>query len=460
MDTYYRINDTYNIDTLSKLESLIDGDGNIKQDIAIRGDEIKSLGSLKKVYGTLGIDSLSLQDLGQLEYIQNDLWILKSSSNLNSLGQLKTVGGDVSIRYSKIMNLGNLERIEGRFSLRDTEVQDLGLLKYVGGNLLLPNRFKDVNIDFVEVKGKMKFWRNEGTNTPIVKPIRRVKIDLGHWIVFLTIPFKFSFIHAQELAHKSRVLNGQILVHNFNLISELNEYVQRNIEDYYVFIDYKLEALYGGRYSFYESIFGSIKTVDEINSEFINKSKPLPTAYKEAKSKCCKSKKSIWLSYDENSRGFADRSGRNMRKKPFVYYVENTFYEIFSSMILDSQNEFRVSKGIPKIGEGWVSETELFYLLKYKFSEHEVIHHGKPSWLGRQHVDIWFPKFKIGIEYQGLQHDEPIEFFGGKESFLKNQERDKKKKFLFESNGATLIEIRKGYNIKLIYKKLDGLMNK
>ena len=98
--------------------------------------------------------------------------------------------------------------------------------------------------------------------------------------------------------------------------------------------------------------------------------------------------------------------------------------EIFSSIIFHNENEFRTSRGVPRIGEGWVSETNLYYELKSHFENETVIHHGKPKWLGNQHVDIWFPKFKIGVEYQGKQHFEPIEFFGGEESFIRNQERD------------------------------------
>ena len=32
-----------------------------------------------------------------------------------------------------------------------------------------------------------------------------------------------------------------------------------------------------------------------------------------------------------------------------------------------------------------------------------------------------FPKENIGIEYQGEQHDSPVEFFGGEESFEKGK---------------------------------------
>ncbi len=46
--------------------------------------------------------------------------------------------------------------------------------------------------------------------------------------------------------------------------------------------------------------------------------------------------------------------------------------------------------------------------------------------LKRQHLDIYFPKYNIGIEYQGEQHSRPIEFFGGEEGFKATKERDKR----------------------------------
>jgi len=119
------------------------------------------------------------------------------------------------------------------------------------------------------------------------------------------------------------------------------------------------------------------------------------------------------------------------------------------------ENEIREERELPKIGEGWISETTLFYQLKTHYNLEEVIHHGNPQWLGLQHVDIWFPKYKVGVEYQGKQHDEPVEFFGGKESFVKNQERDKRKIELFKMNESTLIEVRPNYDIDEVIKEIS-----
>ena len=136
--------------------------------------------------------------------------------------------------------------------------------------------------------------------------------------------------------------------------------------------------------------------------------------------------------------------------------LHHTHYplNLMKRSVKELEDIVRESKGLPKIGEGWISETTLYYELKNHFKNEEVVHHGQPNWLGLQHIDIWFPKHKIGIEYQGLQHDEPIDFFGGEESFIKNQNRDKRKKKLFQENDSLLIEVRPDYVLDDVIKKI------
>jgi uncharacterized Rmd1/YagE family protein len=102
-------------------------------------------------------------------------------------------------------------------------------------------------------------------------------------------------------------------------------------------------------------------------------------------------------------------------------------------------NIVRVEKGLPKVNEGWISETRLYYSIKHAFEKLDVIHHASPGWLGRQHFDIYIPEYNIAIEYQGIQHSQPVDYFGGEEAFLKNQERDQRKKALCLENGCLLI---------------------
>jgi hypothetical protein len=622
--------DNYNIYSTEKLNSLINEKGYINGDIVIRGNNIKSLVNLKKVYGNLGIDSNSLSDLGELNYVKNDFWI-SSAKNLKSLNNLERVGGNLSLRYSNIEDLGELWRVGNKLSLRDTRVESLSSLKEVKV-LFLPKRFREVNIEFIKTQ-TVKYWSDKKNTPEVIKeslkdvggenfrynifipndneanygwgkvwdsklgfkvsllkfripknPLENFyvskenlisqennfifykneidknieylnefkddyeiqklrnrlifdllenfianKIDCQIFIQkteyyeilfskfssttkleFLpiyellnknrvisklistdTFSSNYSKIHELELRLKKRVLNGEMLVKRVN---GLNDYIQNNINEYSKFIDEKLDKLYSSNFSFFNSLFGKLKTLAEINNEFPKKYRIEDSGHSSAyymtrrdksfifleknknnsifikynnvlneynSSEIIQMKKKhwnggqLWISYNENPLTYYGHNSDN-----FIYYIENLIHNIFYAFVLSFQNDFRISKGLPKIGEGWISETELFYKLKDYFKDEIVQNHGKPKWLGRQHVDIWFPKHKVGIEYQGLQHDKPIDFFGGEIAFLKNKERDKRKKSLFKKNNSILIEVRKGYDFESIVKEIKNYLKK
>lgn len=56
--------------------------------------------------------------------------------------------------------------------------------------------------------------------------------------------------------------------------------------------------------------------------------------------------------------------------------------------------------------------------------------------------DFFIPFKNTVIEYQGLQHYEPVKFFGGEKDFEARQLRDQIKRDYCRSNGVNLIEIR------------------
>jgi hypothetical protein len=64
----------------------------------------------------------------------------------------------------------------------------------------------------------------------------------------------------------------------------------------------------------------------------------------------------------------------------------------------------------------------------------------KFNWLGLMRLDFYLPEYNIAIECQGIQHYQPIEFFGGKKAYNDLIRRDKIKKQLCEE-----------HNIKMIY---------
>lgn len=126
------------------------------------------------------------------------------------------------------------------------------------------------------------------------------------------------------------------------------------------------------------------------------------------------------------------------------------------ALMREAENTFREEAGIPRIGEGWISETELYYAIKHSFPDLEVIHHARPDWLGRQHFDILLPEINVAIEYQGIQHDVPVEFFGGAEAFHAAQKRDKRKFSLATRNNVRLIYVREGYDLLDLVNQIKG----
>lgn len=117
------------------------------------------------------------------------------------------------------------------------------------------------------------------------------------------------------------------------------------------------------------------------------------------------------------------------------------FAETLAALIRETENEVRARYGIAAVGEGWVSEKELCYRIRDLLPGVEVIHHGQPPWLGRQHLDVWIPSLSVAVEYHGAQHFQAVEFFGGEAAFQKNLERDERKRTLCKENGIRLMEI-------------------
>lgn len=120
----------------------------------------------------------------------------------------------------------------------------------------------------------------------------------------------------------------------------------------------------------------------------------------------------------------------------------------------DAESLAREEMGLPKVGEGWISETTLFRKLESTFSTTKVIHHGHPEWLGRQHFDIWMPNWKIAVEYQGKQHFEPVEFFGGQETFEQTVKRDRRKANLAKQHGVRLFAVKEDEDQDEVIQKI------
>lgn len=112
----------------------------------------------------------------------------------------------------------------------------------------------------------------------------------------------------------------------------------------------------------------------------------------------------------------------------------------FAESFVAAENAFRRERSIPEIGRGWASETALFDLVRSIWPS--AIHQWRPSFLGLQSIDIHVPELSLAIEYQGLQHYEPVALFGGQAGLDLTRARDERKRLLLQRHGVRLLEWR------------------
>lgn len=77
-----------------------------------------------------------------------------------------------------------------------------------------------------------------------------------------------------------------------------------------------------------------------------------------------------------------------------------------------------------------------------------------------QHLDIYLPGHNTKIEYQGSQHFEPLEFFGGEEGFRYTQRRDVQKRSLCQRNGCDLLHVTEGYEPEGVISQVELILSK
>lgn len=280
--------------------------------------------------------------------------------------------------------------------------------------------------------------------------------------------FDFSIIHDLEYNLKIKVLNAKLIFQKIKVSSQLNNIIKLKLDEYMFYIDNVLTDIYSNDYSFFSSLFKKRKSLIEINKEFTEKIAFKPTkefvnqklndekylVYFNVRKKFEEKCEKFLIRYDEHY--FTPVAGENQLS--FNYFIEGILIEIFSSLIYSNQNAFRNSIGLPNIGQGWVSETNLFNTVKNYFNELKVIQHASPKWLGRQHLDIYLPELNIGIEYQGKQHSQPIGFFGGIDGHAKTIERDERKKIICVNNHCKLLFVYPETNIDEFIIELENII--
>jgi hypothetical protein len=125
----------------------------------------------------------------------------------------------------------------------------------------------------------------------------------------------------------------------------------------------------------------------------------------------------------------------------FYYAVEhekeyNRKYQI--------QLTYLAEKGL--VNARWRSEFSVYVLVKSYYNDAEYQY--RADWLGQQSLDIYIPSISVAIEYQGIQHYEAIDIFGGEEGLKRRRVLDTEKKEKCHRANITLIEWKYDLAIK------------
>ncbi len=491
--------------TYDELNKYIDRNGVINVPLEIRGLHITKLKGVKRITKHFTLGDTGFEDLGDLEIIEGDftIWNIENQIKINTLINLKVVKGDVNLRYTKLNSLGSLNQIGGNLNLRDTNITDLSSILKVDGNIHLPKKLKSIiEYTHIQLGGKVKYWNDTKyvKTIPLLNSeLTKSEVEIPHWefqyiVSYHQIQSEESNIQEFYEYFKKSFFNGVYLDvcgetnYLFTLLIELRDTLIKdddyNIkkrffkilsECYPILRHYTTDWICdliekNGEYDYLKDLifnefqenFDDYKLLyyffllnktndDNINPDLIWRitSNSLLTNYGIENINEVKKYFFNRVSFSHKSdiiNGFKKYVNKWDRYGSITFdeNVDNEIKKVVSfyrSELRESENDLRVIRELPKIGEGWISETELYYLIKEKFNNHRVLQHGKPKWLGRQHLDIFIPDLNIGIEYQGKQHTSPVDFFGGEGSFEENKKRDFRKKKLCLENGCVLYEV-------------------
>jgi hypothetical protein len=123
-------------------------------------------------------------------------------------------------------------------------------------------------------------------------------------------------------------------------------------------------------------------------------------------------------------------------KDAFDSLDQHTQQKFFDEM----ERRYRDESRLPARGEGWISQTHLAHCVEEALPGYEVVREARPGWLGLQRLDVYVPALGFAIEYQGVQHFEPVDLFGGEEGYARRVEMDERKREACRSAGVLLIE--------------------
>jgi len=475
-------------------------------DLSLRYSNIEDLGALKKVGGKLSLRDTKIKKLAFLEFVGGDLFLPKRMekevdlTNLTVKGKIK-YWNDSKTRekitpksemgyfdYKNPVPHWNHKYVYSFSEIREANSEQLGFYR-IYKNHFLNRKYIDIkgddNYSFIlfydllenhnsetkelqsHLKKLAKYYpkTNIYGESAIIEKLENSGNFENAWNIIL----QKEYINVQKIIEyesklNRELLNGELIV-KLGGFSHLTEFGQKNINEIKPFANKQLDKYKLEKTTKFFNLFvlngkpittKKIVKIEKKKSFFRFLKKPETETISEYNSAYYKD---FFLSKAEyeHYKAIDDYQAESGYINSFPHVVEKSIFNQCRLILKQAEDLYRETIGMPKVGEGWISETELFYKLSDYFKNEEVVHHASPKWLGRQHLDIYLPRLNIGIEYQGAQHYEPIKFFGGQEAFEKTVERDKRKKQLCEKHKCHLIYADKGYNLTEIITEIEKI---
>jgi hypothetical protein len=474
-------------------------------DLILRYSNIEDLGALKKVGGKLSLRDTNIKNLGILEFVGGDLFLPKRMekeidlTNITIMGKVK-FWNDSKTRvkmipksemgyfdYKNPIPYWNHKYVYSFREIGEANSEQLAFYrvykkhflneKYIDlkGNdnytfILFYDLLENHSADIKKLQSHLKRLAKYYPKTKIYgesEIIEKLE-NSGNFKKAWELISQKEYINVQKIIEyenklNRELLNGELIV-KLGGFSHLTEFGQKNINEIKPIANKQLEKYKQDKGTEFFELFvkngkpittKKIVEIEQKKSFFGFLKKPIKETISGYNSAYYED---FFLSKAEyeHYKAIDDYQAESGYVNSFPHVVEKSILNQCRLILKQTEDLYRETIGMPKVGEGWISETELFYKIADHFIDEEVVHHASPKWLGRQHLDIYLPKLKIGIEYQGAQHYEPIEFFGGQEAFEKTVERDKRKKELCEKHNCILIYVDKGYDLNEIIEKIES----
>jgi hypothetical protein len=472
---------------ISSVCSQIEDTGNIEYidgEALLKFSKIKSISKLEFVKGDLHLRNTLITSLNNLKYVGGNLYLPKRLKNKISIESI-TVEGKVRYYEDFIKKNNNVNYVNSEIripvwnecsyelSFENTEQKEfyeyfktqffngsiidiknnfnyvyalekelLQLFKNTEENKyeallnLLANSFEEV---FISIIRFFKFYYKE-KNDYNKSYLYFLKYDILEFdqLPFYVYNFKKNILD-NELAIR---ISGKNILTDFGKknINEILPFISKNIQSF----EYVHNKEFFDVFFDYPILYKKLNNSDYKNITYLRGYDPF--YYKE-----------FFLTdfFFEESLRYDTLDEKNNYHRGITNIVENAIRNQLRKILIKSENDYRLSIGMPKISEGWISETELFYKISSSFPSLKVIHHGRPIWLGKQHLDIYIPELKLAFEYQGLQHETAVDFFGGEEGLKKTKERDKRKRELCTKNSIALIYVYPMYDFESIKYRIQ-----